>query len=438
VTPTHADPTHPFRVAVVGSGPAGVYTADALVRNHELVEVDVFDRLPTPYGLVRYGVAPDHPRIKAIQSALQRTLEHERVRFLGDVAIGTQVTPDELDGWYDAVVYATGASRDRRLGIPGENLANSCSAAELVAWYSGHPDSHDGFSLDAESVVVVGAGNVALDVARLLAKPVDLLHDTDMPTAVLARLAASRVTDVHVVCRRGPEDVRFTAKELRELGELQGVGTEIHVDVPDADGHPPLVAANLRELRALADREVSDRVRTVHFHFWRSPRAVLGSTSVEAVELDVVGVEGGVETIEAGLLVRSVGHLSAPVVTLPYDEALGRVPNIDGRVVDGDGRLLPRRYVAGWVKRGPSGVVGTNRACAADTVALVLADLVDVAPRSLSTTEVDAALASRGVRPVSYAGWLGIDETERARGEELGRARTKIPDWQALRAAVNV
>jgi ferredoxin--NADP+ reductase len=432
---------HPFRVAVVGSGPAGLYTADAFVRGDEGVEVDVYDRLPTPYGLVRYGVAPDHPRIKAIQSALQRTLEHERVRFLGDVAVGSQVTPDELDDWYDAVVYATGASRDRRLGIPGEDLANSCAAAELVAWYSGHPDSHDGFSLDTASVVVVGAGNVALDVARLLAKPVDLLHETDMPPEVLTRLAASRVTEVHVVCRRGPEHAKFTAKELRELGELDGVATHVHAEVPEPDGAPPLVAANLKELRALADRDVDAPERAVHFHFWRSPRAVLGATRVEAVEFDVVqpdGRVGGTETIDAGLLVRSVGHLSAPVGTLPYDEALGRVPNVEGRVVDGAGTPLPGRYVAGWVKRGPSGVVGTNRACAADTVALVLADLAGTTARAATAAEVDAALATRGVSPVSYAGWLGIDAAERSRGAELGRTRTKIPDWTALRAAVAV
>ncbi len=436
MTTTTAATPQAHRIAVVGSGPAGLYTADALVRGDGGVEVDVFDRLPTPYGLVRYGVAPDHPRIKAIITALQRTLEHDRVRFLGDVGVGTQVTPGELDKWYDAVVYATGASRDRRLGIPGEALANSCSAAELVAWYSGHPDSHGGFSLDTASVVVVGAGNVALDVARLLAKPVDLLHETDMPQAVLERLAVSRVSDVHVVCRRGPEHAKFTAKELRELGELDGVATEIHGEVPDPEGAPPLVAANLRALRALAGRDVDGRVRTVHFHFWRSPRAVLGTSSVEAVELDVVGSDGATETIEAGLLVRSVGHLSAPVESLPYDEELGRVPNVAGRVVDGTGHPLPGRYVAGWVKRGPSGVVGTNRACAADTVALVLSDLDGFTPRGVTADEVDAALSSRGVQPVSYSGWLGIDEAERVRGQELGRARTKIPDWQALRAAV--
>nr|BFE59655.1 FAD-dependent oxidoreductase [Dactylosporangium thailandense] len=434
----------PYRVAVVGSGPAGVYAAEALVRSRIDVSVDIYDRLPTPYGLVRYGVAPDHPRIKSIIVALQKVLERPQVRFLGDVHVGVDVTTDELGELYDAVVFATGASVGRRLSIPGEDLAGVCSATDFVAWYSGHPDhaqAAESFPLAAESVVVIGAGNVALDVARLLAKSAEDLAQTDMPPHVLDRLADSSVRDVHLVCRRGPEHAKFTAKELRELLELDHVATKLDAGLLPAGSEDPMTAANLKAFADLATREVVDGQRTLHFHFWSRPVEFLeAGGAVAAVRLekmrevdDAVVPTGEVTELKAGMVVRSVGYHSTPVGTLPFDEDLGRVPHDAGRVLGPDGRALNGHYVAGWVKRGPSGVVGTNRACAADTVVSILADLEGRPPRGVAPDEVDRVLAERGVRPVTYDGWLSIDSEELSRGQVLGRARTKIPDWATLR-----
>jgi len=434
----------PYRVAVVGSGPAGVYATEALVRSGADVSVDIYDRLPTPYGLVRYGVAPDHPRIKSIIVALRKVLERAQVRFLGDVHVGVDVTTDVLGGLYDAVVLATGASVSRRLSIPGEDLAGVCSATDFVAWYSGHPDragAGETFPLGAESAVVIGAGNVALDVARMLVKPAEALAQTDMPPHVLERLARSGVRDVHLVCRRGPEHAKFTAKELRELLELDGVSTEIDAGLLPAGSQDPLTAANLKAFADLAARDAAPGGRTLHFHFWSRPVELLGAGgTVAAVRLErmrdagsaVVGT-GEVTELKAGMVIRSVGYRSTRVGTLPFDEGLGRVPHDAGRMLDPDGRVLDGHYVAGWAKRGPSGVVGTNRACAAGTVAGVLADLEGRPPRGVEPDEVDRVLAEHGVRPVTYDGWLSIDSEELSRGRELGRARTKIPDWDTLR-----
>ncbi|MFT4289143.1 FAD-dependent oxidoreductase [Nocardioides sp.] len=435
---------NPYRVAVVGSGPAGVYATEALVRSDVEVSVDIYDRLPTPYGLVRYGVAPDHPRIKSIIVALQRVLEREQVRFLGDVNVGVDVSIDDLGEFYDAVVFATGASAGRRLAIPGEDLPGVCSATDFVAWYSGHPDhagAGESFALDAESVVVIGAGNVALDVARLLAKSAADLAHTDMPPHVLERLASSGVRDVHLVCRRGPEHAKFTAKELRELLELEDLATRLDADLLPADAADPMVAANLKAFAELAVREVVNGQRTLHFHFWSRPIELLGDgDGVAALRLErmrevegVVRPTGEVVELEAGMVVRSVGYHSTPVGTLPFDEGLGRIPNDEGRVTGPDGRPIEGRYVAGWVKRGPSGVVGTNRACAAGTVAGLLADLAGRPARGASAADVDRALAERGIVPVTYDGWLSIDAEELDRGRGLGRVRTKIPDWETLR-----
>jgi ferredoxin--NADP+ reductase len=435
---------NPYRVAVVGSGPAGVYATDALVRSGVDVSVDIFDRLPTPYGLVRYGVAPDHPRIKSIIVALQKVLERDQVRFLGDVHVGVDVTTDELGELYDAVVFATGASVGRRLMIPGEDLAGVCSATDFVAWYSGHPDhAHlgDTFPLDTESVVVIGAGNVALDVARLLAKSPQDLAQTDMPPHVLHRLASSSIRDVHLVCRRGPEHAKFTAKELRELLELGDVATDLDGGLLPAGADDPMTAANLKAFADLAARDVSHAQRTLHFHFWSRPVELLDSGgSVAAVRLEkmhevdgVMSPTGEVSELKAGMVVRSVGYHSTPVGTLPFDEARGTVPHDGGRVVGPDGRTRSGQYVAGWVKRGPSGVVGTNRACAADTVSSILADLAGTSPRGAGADEIDRFLTERGIRPVTYGGWLSIDSEEQSRGQTLGRARTKIPDWETLR-----
>lgn len=433
-----------LRVAVVGSGPAGVYAAAALVRGAatEPVQVDVLDRLPSPFGLVRYGVAPDHPKIQSISRALAKVLEDPAVRFLGNVEVGSQVSLLDLHRHYDALLFAHGASVDRRLGIPGEDLPGSWSATEFVAWYCGHPDVEpDRFSLQARSVAVIGMGNVALDVTRLLAKPADELRTTDLPEHVLDALLASRVEDVHVIGRRGPLQARFTTKELREIGEI--TGADVLVDPAELEISPagerladaePVLRRNLEVLRSWAQREPEGRPRRVHLRFRRRPVEVLGEDRVTGLLLErtVVDDEGRVtgtgetSTLDVALVLRSVGYRGVPVPGLPFDEAAGVVPNAAGRVLRA-GRVVPGQYVAGWIKRGPTGVIGTNKHDAQETVDALLAD-APALPRAPARDpdSVLALLADRGVDVVTWQGWRAIELAEAALGRQLGRERSKI------------
>lgn len=433
----------PFRVAVVGAGPAGLYTADELVRQDRIpTAVDLLDRLCTPFGLVRYGVAPDHPRIKSVTGALNKILEHPRVRFLGGIELGSDVSRSDLLANYDSVVYATGLPADRQLGIDGEDLAGCHSAREFVSWYSGHPDALQPFALDAARVVVVGAGNVALDVARVLTKPVDALRHTDMPGRVLDVLAASAVREVVVVVRRGPEHTRFTTKELRELDELEGVTIRIPADevLPTSDSVTDRTArANLALFEKWRGTQAGER--TITIRFWRQPVAARGTGSVrelvvEETSLDASGALSGTgrtEVLPAGAVLRSVGYYGKPLADLPFDVIRGTVPHLDGRLVDHDNQVCAREYVVGWLKRGPSGVIGTNRADAADTVAVMLTDLeASGAPRT--TTAIDGLLRERKIEPVQQLGWRAIDSAEIALGARSGRDRVKITEWSELRS----
>ncbi len=440
-----------LRVAVVGSGPSGVYTAQALVQQRDVpgVTVDVLDRLPCPYGLVRYGVAPDHEKIKSLQSNLREALEHPAVTFLGNVRVGDGLAPRRLLDLYHAVVYCVGAAADRRLGIPGEDLPGSFSATEFVSWYSAHPDAAPGgFVLGARSAVVIGVGNVAVDVARVLARGADELRATDVPDAALAALADSRVADIHMVGRRGPAQAKFTTKELRELGALPGAealveGGEAALDPAweDASGLPAAARRNLEVLRGW-DREAGrGRGRRIRLRFFLRPVALLGDDAVRAVRFErtepdgrggVVGT-GRFEEIEAQLVLRSVGYRGVPIPGLPFDSENGTVPHDRGRVLR-DGVPSPGEYVAGWIKRGPTGVIGTNRSCAKETVASLLADAEAFGGRPLPEDSL-AALRLAGQEPVRWPGWLGIEAAEAALGQRLGRGTVKIPDWDGLLAA---
>jgi ferredoxin--NADP+ reductase len=413
-----------LRVAVVGSGPAGIYTAEALIKQAALlpapitIKVDVIDRLPTPYGLVRYGVAPDHKSIKSVANYLRRVLESPDVRFVGGVTLGVDVTRDELLAAYDAVVYATGAMRDRRLGIDGEDLPGSYAATDFVNWYCGHPDVDTGaFTLDAESVAVIGVGNVAVDVARILARDPAELESTDIPEPVMDALRASRVREVHVIGRRGPAQAKFTTKELRELGELAGV--EVSVPAPEFDleggfdrsGESATLAAADRRVRGnlvamagwsgAANDAATDRApapipdasatpdagspRKLRLRFWLRPVEIeksadggVGGLRLERTRLTESGEfegTGEFETIDVQMVLRSVGYQSVPLPGVPFDPKSHTVPNAAGRVLSETGQPLPGEYVAGWLKRGPTGVIGTNKADAAETVQALLADL---------------------------------------------------------------
>ena len=441
-----------LRVAVVGSGPAGVYAAGALASN-EGVEVDVLDRLPSPFGLVRYGVAPDHPKIQSISATLAKVLEHPAVRWLGNVEIGTHLRLEDLRRHYDSVVFANGAAVDRRLDIPGEDLVGSTSATEFVSWYSGHPDSPAGqFTLDAHSVAVIGVGNVALDVTRILAKSHDDLRTTDIPDHVRAALAASRVEDIHLIGRRGPAQAKFTTKELRELGEL--ANADVLVDPHDLEldersrrlvADNATLRRNLDVLQGWAARRPAGRPRRVHVRFMLRPVEVIGDTDVTGLRLERTRLDpdgnaigsGEMTTLEVQLILRSVGYRGLPMEGMPFDLATGVIPNVDGRVLR-DGVVAPGEYVVGWIKRGPTGVIGTNKGDANETVAALLADATALPPAPERDPDaVLRLLRDRGAVVVTWDGWRAIQRTETSLGEADGRASTKIADRDGLLRAAD-
>ena len=451
----------PLRVAIVGSGPSGIYAAEALARQSVVpVEVDVLDRLPTPFGLVRYGVAPDHLSIRGIRETLWRLLRDPAVRFLGNVELGTDLTVDELRQHVDAVIYTFGAARDRRLGIPGEDLPGSLAATDFVAWYCGHPDAARGLVeealQEARSAVVVGVGNVALDVARVLARSGALDH-TDMPEHVLGTLGDCPVRDIHVLGRRAPAHAAFTTKELRELGKIDGV--DVWVDPQDL-APDPVSEAVLAGNRAAARnvdvlREWSNRPQPaagggqktgVQLRFFTRPVEILGTDRVEGVRVErthfdpdgrLVGT-GEQSVISAQLVVRSVGYRGVALPGLPFDTGMNVVPHDRGRVVR-DGVATPGEYVAGWIKRGPTGVIGTNKSDANESVATLLSDAelgalpAPVHPDRGALTDL---LAARGVRVFTLDDWEAIDAAEVALGQTRGRDRTTLGSRSELLAAV--
>ena len=427
-----------LRVAIVGSGPAGFYAAGALLAGDEPAEVDMFERLPTPWGLVRLGVAPDHPKIKSVSRAFEKISARPGFRFFGNVEVGRDVSHEELCEHYDAVVYAVGAQSDRRMGIPGEDLPGSWPATEFVAWYNGHPD-YQGlvFDLDVERAVVIGVGNVALDVARMLALTPEELAPTDATDASIAAIGSAPIREIVVVGRRGPAQAAFTTPELSELGEL--AGADVIVDPADLEGAEPTDTNSQRNvgvLREFASRVPAGKPKRIVLRFFASPVAILGEQRVEGVELvrntldaDLRAVSGDErETLACGLVFRSVGYRGVELPGLPFDERSGTIPNEGGRIA-------PGVYCAGWIKRGPTGVIGTNKKDATETVERLLADLRDVPPKGATADEVDAFLDERGIRRVLYAGWLSIDELERAAGEPHGRPRVKLATWDELLAA---
>jgi ferredoxin/flavodoxin---NADP+ reductase len=440
----------PLRVAIVGSGPAACYAAEELLTQRGLeVEVDMFERLMTPWGLVRFGVAPDHATTKQASDAFGRTMQRKGFRLFVGVEIGTHVSHEELARRYHAVIYAVGAMSDRALGIPGEDLPGSHSATELVAWYNGHPDFSDRtFDFSGERAVVIGNGNVALDVARILLSDVEALRRTDIADHALEALSASNLREVLVVGRRGPAQAAFTTPELWGLGAsghgLQVSAEEVELDavtraaMPDEHAMSMVKAAQIASLPTEASSE-----RTVVLRFLRSPVEIVGNGAVSGVRLArnelVTSSTGGVaavasddvELVECGLVFRSVGYRGRPVEGLPFDDRLGTLPNVGGRVVDPlTGRPVGGVYTAGWIKRGPSGVIGTNKKDALDTVAGLLDDWVAGTLRADSAEDVAELLPGNP----GLAGWKAIDHHERAAGREQRRPRVKIVDHEALRS----
>jgi ferredoxin--NADP+ reductase len=444
----------PLRIAVVGSGPAGFYAAGALLDAEASVEVDMIERLPTPWGLVRLGVAPDHPKLKTVSRAFERIALKPGFRFFGNVEVGRDLSAGDLTRLYDAVVYAFGAQTDRRLGIPGEDLRGSSSATEFVAWYNGHPDFQElEFDLNVERAVVIGNGNVALDVARMLALTPEELAPTDTTDPAIHAIGASAIKEIVVVGRRGPAQASWTTQELKELGEL--AGADVVVDPAELELDPASKASlehdtnsqrNMEVLKGFAAREQTGKALIVRLRFLASPVAIHGDDHVESVELvrnrleeqgdSLVAVPTREhETLECGLVFRSVGYRGVGLPELPFDERRGTIRNQRGRVVDADGNHVAATYCAGWIKRGPTGIIGTNKKDATETVAQLLEDLEEgrVSHREEVTADaVETFLADREVQAVMYPGWTSIDELERAAGEKLGRPRVKLRTWDEL------
>ncbi|MCO5328344.1 MAG: FAD-dependent oxidoreductase [Solirubrobacterales bacterium] len=445
-------PDNPVRVAIVGSGPAGFYAAEALLSHPELtIEVDMIDRLPTPYGLVRAGVAPDHPKIKNVIRRYEKTAGHEAYRFFGHVTIGRDVSAAELADAYHAVIWAYGAGADRQLGIAGEDLPGSHAATDFVAWYNGHPDYADHeFDLSCERVVVIGNGNVAADVARMLVLPRDELETTDTARHAIDALADSGVSEVVILGRRGPAQAAFTNPEVRELGELTQADVIVDpaaVELDEAsaaflesDDADITNRKNHESFSEFAAREAEGKPKRVELRFLRSPEAIGGDGKVEWIDVEINELftddagavrargTGETERIECGMVLRSIGYLGTGIDGVPHDAQRGVIPNVGGRVVDDNGHHLPGQYVVGWIKRGPSGVIGTNKKDAQETVELLLED---AAASTLPQPSGDggtlhALLEERGVDHVEFDGWRAIDAIEQERGEPHGRPRIKL------------
>ncbi|KSU54592.1 FAD-dependent oxidoreductase [Microbacterium enclense] len=433
-----------LRVAIVGAGPAGIYAGNILTRAVTdaggTVAIDLFDSLPAPYGLIRYGVAPDHPRIKGIVDSLHEMLDAGSTRFIGNVEVGRDIAVDELNARYDAVILATGALRDAPLDIPGIDLPGSYGAADFVAWYDGHPDVSREWPLDQREVAVIGNGNVALDVARVLAKHAVDLRSTEIADNVLHGLEASAVTDVHVFGRRGPADIKFTPIELRELGEVPNVDIIVH-DEDFADADPAQASNNqlkvmLRVLNSWRTREQTGASRRLHLHFYHSPLAVLGEERVEGLRFErtepvgdgTVRGTGEIREIAVQQVYRAVGYFSSPVLGAPFDAVRGVVPNVEGRVVEADA-VVPGLYATGWIKRGPVGLIGHTKSDAMETIAHLVSD-VEAGALSAPTVDGDVleALAERGVEFTTWEGWRALDAHERALGaaHEHTRERVKV------------
>jgi len=444
----------PARVAVVGSGPSGFYAAEALLKADPELRIDMMERLPTPFGLVRGGVAPDHPKIKQVALVYDRIARNPRFRFLGNVHVGTDIGIERLRSAYHAVVFACGAERDGSLGIPGEILEGSHAAGDFVGWYNGHPDhSHRSFDLSHEVAVIIGHGNVASDICRMLATPVSVLAATDTAQYAIDALARSRIREIHIIGRRGPAQAKFTENELRELGAIPGCDAIVdpadlelneasRQEIADARGAD---AARIVEIFRRFAHGSRDQPRSCRFRFHTAPVALNGEGRVRSVVLANCRLEGAPfgqrarptgerSELRCGIVFRCVGFRASALPGLPFDEARGIVPNLQGRILE-SGAPVPGLYAAGWIKRGASGVIGTNRADSGETVRTLLEDLPALRTRELSAAPVDELLACIGKRAVDYAGWLRLDALEVSRGQPRGKPREKFTDIAEMLAA---
>lgn len=454
---TVGTPENPLRVAIIGSGPAGFYAADHLIKQKDLsVEIDMFDRLPTPFGLVRAGVAPDHQKIKSVTRAFDRTASRPNFRFFGNVEFGKDLCLDDLKAHYHQLLFSTGSPNDRKLGIPGEDLRNSHPATEFVAWYNGHPDFRDyEFDLDQETAVVIGVGNVAMDVARILSRTPEELAQTDMADYAIEALSKSKIKTIYILGRRGPAQAAFTPPEIKELGEMPGADIMVPADEAQLDS---LSQATLSQadrptqtkvevIQAYGRRKSSGKPKQLILRFLVSPVELIGDDEGKVTAMRLVKNKlyetdtGGLrprateefEEIPAGLVFRSVGYRGAPLPDLPFDEHRGVLMNQKGRVCHS--RLMTRTcvglYTAGWIKRGPTGVIGTNKPDAVETANCMLEDLAAdkvLIPERPDRAQIEDLMQDRQIRYVTYEDWKRLNEIEESRGKEQGRPRVKFTD----------
>lgn len=444
-------PQLPVRVAVVGAGPAGIYASELLVKSSLDVQVDVIERLPAPFGLIRYGVAPDHPRIKGIIKALHRVMDRPEIRLLGNVEVGKDVTVEELHDYYDAIVFATGATQDRDLQVPGTDLDGFFGAASLVGFYDGNPDFARTWDVSAEKVAVVGVGNVALDISRVLAKTADELHVTEIPDNVYQTLQKNQAREVHIFGRRGPAQAKFSPLELKELDLPESV--QVIVDPEDIDYDEASITARresksvdlvCQTLEHYAMREEQGNPHKIYIHFFESPVEILGEEGhvtgfkTERTQLNGDGTVSGtgefaVWPVEA--VYSAVGYRSKPLPSLPWDTQLHVFPNDGGHIINPDGTPLPGLYATGWVKRGPVGLIGNTKSDAKTSIEMLVKDWDSGALEPASRRELEdfpALLRERGVDFTTWEGWHNLDAAERAAGEAEGRERKKYVEWEDM------
>jgi ferredoxin--NADP+ reductase len=441
-----------LRLAVVGAGPAGIYASDIVLKSERDfdVSIDLFEHLPAPYGLVRYGVAPDHPRIKGIITALREVLDRGDIRIFGNVRYGVDITLDDLKRHYNAVIFATGAIKDAPLNIPGIDAHGSYGAADFVSWFDGHPDVPRTWPLTATSTAVIGNGNVALDTARMLIKHPEDLLTTEIPDNVYQGLKASPITDVHVFGRRGPAQAKFSPLELRELGELRDVDMiladedfEIDEASQNAIDTNKQVFVLMKVMNEWRTRQTGKASRRLHMHFYAKPLEVVADSSgnVCAIRYERTAPDGKGGIVDTGdireipiqSIYRAVGYFGSPLPEIPFDEKLGVIPNHEGQVVGSDGKQVPGLYATGWIKRGPVGLIGHTKSDAMETVRHIIEDRATWwQPTNPEEGEIVDLLTERGVEFTTVDGWAALDEHEQALGQPLGRARIKVVDRDGM------
>ncbi|WP_314267609.1 FAD-dependent oxidoreductase [Corynebacterium matruchotii] len=436
-----------LRVAVIGAGPAGIYASDLLAKQG--VNIDLFEQMPAPFGLIRYGVAPDHPRIKGIIASLHRVLDTPTIRLLGNIHIGEDITIAQLHEYYDAVLLATGAVADRDLDIPGQNLNGSYGAADFVGFYDGNPRFHRTWNLTATHIAIIGVGNVALDISRILAKTANELHTTEIPDNVYQTLKTNQATHIHIFGRRGPAQAKFTPLELKELDHSPSIN--VVVDPEDIDYDEASIAARrasksqdlvCQTLEQYAMRDPKDAPHTLHIHLFENPVEILGedgnvvSLRTERMELDGTGhVQGTGKFTEwpVQAVYRAVGYRSEAITAVPFDHGTAVIPNDGGHVVDPAGEIVPGVYVTGWIKRGPVGLIGNTKSDAKETTDMLIADALAgrLTPRT-ATGDITEYLEAQGIPYTTWDGWHKLDAHERSLGSAEGRERKKVVEWDEM------